>query len=282
MVTTLSLSPGTASDQLLDRLSDPRINESLNRILDNIELIAFGVTALDGFLRRSSEVADSVAVGVAEIKTSAPNGLGRIIDLLPRIIDMLPQMTALVERLVVLSKTAEFQRLLDVLSNPDTLSAITAIMNNIEFLSMMITALDGFARRADTVADNVAAGIADVVGTDTSKALTSALSLLPQLSASMPKLIEALPQLIEVGQQLQPLLQSPEFNALMASGVFAPKTVSVVGQAGDALVESYDEHRKQPKSLGLYGLLRALNDPDVKRALGFAAEFGKQFGKHLQ
>jgi len=288
MVATFASTSGVASDQLLDRLNEPRTAESLNRILDNIELIAFGVTAIDGFLRRSEAVAESVAAGVAEIKTSTPNNMGSILALLPRLMDMLPQMTVLVERIVVLSKTSEFQRLLDILSNPDTLDAITSIMNNIELLSIIVMAIDGLARRSETIADNVASSIADVTQTDAARSLSATVAMLPKLVeilpglvATLPQLVDALPQLIEIGIKLQPVLKSAEFNALISSGLFAPKTVSIVGQAGDALVESYDVHHKAPKSLGLVGLLRTLNDPDVMRALGFAAEFGKQFGKNI-
>lgn len=281
MVTTFGAPPASAAEQLLDRLNEPQTAESLNRILDNLELIAFGVTAVDGFLHRSEAVAESVAAGVTEIKAAAPDSLGNILTLLPRLMDMLPQMTVLVEQVVTLSKMPEFQRLLDVLSNPQTLEAIISIVNNIELIAFLVTAMDGFIQRADTIADNVAASLADVKPADSASSFNALLASLPQLTQSLPSLIDALPQITEAGNRLQPLLQSPEFSALMSSGIFAPKTVAVVGQAGDALVESYDRHRQEPKSLGLFGMLRTLRDPDVMRALGFLAEFGKQFGKHI-
>ncbi|MBZ0276025.1 MAG: DUF1641 domain-containing protein, partial [Anaerolineae bacterium] len=253
MVTTFGAPPASAAEQLLDRLNEPQTAESLNRILDNLELIAFGVTAVDGFLHRSEAVAESVAAGVTEIKAAAPDSLGNILTLLPRLMDMLPQMTVLVEQVVTLSKMPEFQRLLDVLSNPQTLEAIISIVNNIELIAFLVTAMDGFIQRADTIADNVAASLADVKPADSASSFNALLASLPQLTQSLPSLIDALPQITEAGNRLQPLLQSPEFSALMSSGIFAPKTVAVVGQAGDALVESYDRHRQEPKSLGLFG-----------------------------
>ncbi len=280
MATNFNAPASASSQQLVDRLNEPQTVDALNRILDNIELISFSVTAMDGFLRRSEAVAESFAEGMAEMKTSAPANMN-FLELLPRILEMMPQMLDLVERLVVLSQIAEFKRLLDILGNPQTLEAITAIMNNMELLSTMVTMLDGFFQRGDTIADNVAEGVAEMTQGTSLVEFTETIAMLPQLVESMPRLIETLPQLIEAGTQLKPLLDSPEFEALMQSGIFAPKTVKVVGQAGDALVESYDSHRTQPKSVGLFGLLRTLGDPDIQRALGFATEFGKQFGKNI-
>ncbi|MFN8373067.1 MAG: DUF1641 domain-containing protein [Anaerolineae bacterium] len=280
MATMLNTPNSTAAEHLLERLNDPTTVRSLDQILDNIELIAFSVSAVDGFIRRSEAVTENVVEGVIEMKAAAPNS-ANLLGLLPRILEMLPQMLDLAERLTVLSKTPEFQRLLDIISNPETLNAIVAIMNNIELLSTMVTAIDGFLRRSDTIIDNVASSVSEVTQSTSLKEFSDAAAALPELVKITPRFIAALPQLLDVGKQLQPLLESPEFAALMQSGLFAPKTVAVVGQAGDALVESYEQHHQDPKSLGLFGLLRALNDPDIQRALGFAAGFGKQFGKKV-
>jgi uncharacterized protein YjgD (DUF1641 family) len=34
--------------------------------------------------------------------------------------------------------------------------------------------------------------------------------------------------------------------------------------------------------VGLWGLFKALRDPDTRRALGFLTSFGKHFGRKLQ
>mgnify|MGYP002378741718 CR=1 FL=1 len=103
------------------------------------------------------------------------------------------------------------------------------------------------------------------------------------MAATLPTIADRLPQLITVADQLQTLLNSPEVTALMGSGIFSPQTVAVVAHAGDALVESYNANQTAPKQVGLFGLLRALGDPDVflptdigvrnaLRALGHAAD----------
>jgi uncharacterized protein YjgD (DUF1641 family) len=281
MVTTFTTSSYSASEQLAARLNERSTAEAINSILDNIELIAFSVKAVDGFLRRSEAVAENVAESVAEMKGAVPNSVNLLV-LLPRILEMLPQMLDLVERLTQLSKTPEFQRLLDIFSNPTTLNAITSIMSNIELLSMMVNSLDSFLRRSETIMDNVASSISDVTKGAPAADFAQTVEMLPKLLQVLPRLVDTVPQLIEVGERLQPLLDSPEFDALTRSGIFAPKTVMVVGRAGDALVSSYDQHHQNPKSVGLFGLLGVLRDPDVQRALGFAAQFGKQFGKKIE
>ena len=79
-------------------------------------------------------------------------------------------------------------------------------------------------------------------------------------------------------KQMVALLGSEEFKALMSSGVLSPSTLNVVSQAGEALIESQQaEHKK----VGLFGTMRALGDPDRKRAMGFVMTFMKNFGRKL-
>lgn len=145
-------------------------------------------------------------------------------------------------------------------------------------------------RRGDVIADNVAASVGELRNftPPASLNLPQLLQALPQLLAALPKLIEVLPnlvavlpQLIDVGRVLQPVLASPEFEALLNSGVLDPKTVSFVGQTGTTLVESLDANQRHPQQMGAWGLLQALRDPDLQRALGFFVNFGKRFGQNI-
>ncbi|MEL7236805.1 MAG: DUF1641 domain-containing protein, partial [Chloroflexota bacterium] len=85
-------------------------------------------------------------------------------------------------------------------------------------------------------------------------------------------------ELLKTGAQLAQITQSEEFQALLQSGVLAPETLKVVGQAGDALVESKNADIEPP---GILDLFRALRDPDVIASLGFLLAFSKAFGKKL-
>lgn len=66
-------------------------------------------------------------------------------------------------------------------------------------------------------------------------------------------------------------------RALMESGVVDPAALQVIGSAGYALVNS----QKEAKPIGLFGLLGAVNDADIQRALGFLVTFARHFGKKL-
>jgi uncharacterized protein YjgD (DUF1641 family) len=70
-----------------------------------------------------------------------------------------------------------------------------------------------------------------------------------------------------------------ELDALLNSGVLAPGTLRVVGELGRALT---DTAASPPATLGVVGLLKALGQPDVQRALGFLVTFAEHFGRRLR
>ncbi len=70
--------------------------------------------------------------------------------------------------------------------------------------------------------------------------------------------------------------------ALVESGAFDPAAIETIGKAGDALAACREKTSEKPPEVGLFGLLRALRDPDVRRALGFLAVFGQAFGRQLR
>jgi hypothetical protein len=70
-----------------------------------------------------------------------------------------------------------------------------------------------------------------------------------------------------------------ELDALLKSGVLAPGTLRIIGELGRALT---DTAAAPPAPLGLVGLLKALGQPDVQRALGFLVTFAERFGRGLR
>jgi hypothetical protein len=70
-----------------------------------------------------------------------------------------------------------------------------------------------------------------------------------------------------------------ELDALLKSGVLAPGTLRIIGELGRALTETA---AAPPATSGLLGLLRALGQPDVQRALGFLVTFAERFGRRLR
>jgi hypothetical protein len=70
-----------------------------------------------------------------------------------------------------------------------------------------------------------------------------------------------------------------ELDALLRSGVLAPGTLRIIGELGRALTETAGA---PPATPGVLGLLKALRQPDVQRALGFLVTFAERFGRHLR
>ena len=76
--------------------------------------------------------------------------------------------------------------------------------------------------------------------------------------------------------KLANLMQSEEFHDLHEGGVLAPETLRVINAAAVALAES---QKNPPQKVGLFGMMRAMGNSDMQRALGFLVSFAKQFGK---
>jgi hypothetical protein len=82
--------------------------------------------------------------------------------------------------------------------------------------------------------------------------------------------------------QFASLVGTREVHALktiLASEALAPEAVAVVSAAAQALVECQGRERKR---VGLFGLMGALRDPDVQRALDFLLGVGRRFGAALE
>jgi hypothetical protein len=67
-------------------------------------------------------------------------------------------------------------------------------------------------------------------------------------------------------------------DVLVREGALDPKTFDVLGLATRALVEV---RREGAESVGFFGALKALGDPDVQRATGFGLKVAKRLGQLL-
>jgi hypothetical protein len=68
----LQLSP---ADRVREKIDDPRVAASLNDLLEHADLLAILVTGLDGLLRRSDEIGDSLTSAMSEF-TGSVGGAG--------------------------------------------------------------------------------------------------------------------------------------------------------------------------------------------------------------
>jgi len=267
---------------LAEKLDDPAKAEALDQIMDKMELIALTLESADGFLKRSDTVIENVAGSVQDVRNMAPAGnidvektVSVMTESLPVLLDALPRLTHSLPRLLALAEK---------LDDPAKAEALDQIIDKMELVALTLESADGFLKRSDTVIENIADSVNDVrklAPADELNLWGTVAQTLPQLAASLPQLVALLPSMTRVVPQLQAVLDSDEFDALMTSGVFSPKTVGIVSEAGNALVNSYETNQVQPQSIGFFGLLRAMQDPDVQRALGFFMEFSKRFGQAI-
>ncbi len=285
MSTNGATPPRSASPEaLLERLSDPRTAEALHQLLDHAELLAYSAGALDGLLRRGETITDNVAASLEEVRQAIPAERGAILGELAALGNELPALTTTAHQLARLSAEPEFQATLTALRDPATLQALNQLLGQLELVAFGLSALTSLAARGEELTDNIRASLDDVRGAIPSESneVIGQLFSLTILIPYLPRLVAVAPQFIQVIERLAPFVASQEFDALLSSGVFQPATVKLVGQAGDAFVEAYNEQRVRPRRLGLRGLFGALRDPDVQRAASLIVNVAKRFGRSLE
>ena len=269
---------------LLERLNEPQTAAALHLLLDKAELLAFSVSAVDSLLQRGEVIADNVAASIHELRAALPDDSSQLTAQLVRLSRTLPQLTETVEQLTTLTAQPTFQRLLATLSKPETLAALERLLAHSELLSFLVSALDHLLARGDELTENIRSSIEEMrtVMVAQSVTPTQLIDAMVTFLPYFPRLVAVAPNFIEVIERIEPFIASEEFDALLDSGVFDPETVRLVGEAGDAFVASRKELRQSPKAVGVFGLLKALRDPDVQRAAALIVEFGRRFGRSLK
>lgn len=147
------------------------------------------------------------------------------------------------------------------LNDPKTLSALGDLLNKLPEINAMLNITMGLMQRGPEMADNINASVQEF----------------RDMSGGMNIDIKGL---MESAGKFQTLLQSEEVQALLESDILKPQTVSIVNKAADAMIESIEVYDPNQK-MGIFGLMRTMNDPDVQRALSFATNFLKLFGQQL-
>ncbi len=267
----------TPQERLQARLADPRTVDALNALLDKLDVMALVVDGLDGFLRRGEVVADSIAASMHDLKQMAPDNGAQLVGSLPKLAKTGAQLADVAESPAV--QRLAHSGLLEQLGKPETIAALQLLLSKLELLAFLAQALDGFLQRGEAIADEIGAGVRDLKQSAPSMAdlnIKDALAALPKLSAAARQvgesgILDKLPQLTETG------------STLIDSGIFDKQTVSILADAGKTLAESYRYAAQQPRRrVGLGGLLKALNDPELQRSLALFIDFAKRFGQRIK
>ncbi len=109
MVAVLGQVAQTPGDALAARLDDPQTAESLNQILDHVDLLAVVVTGLSGLVSRGDTITDSLSDGMREFAGLEQSfdvaGLlaaaKQFSDAAPKLLEMLPMLERLLSSDIV-------------------------------------------------------------------------------------------------------------------------------------------------------------------------------------
>ncbi|GIV60761.1 MAG: hypothetical protein KatS3mg043_1850 [Rhodothermaceae bacterium] len=192
------------------------------------------------------------------------------------------------------------------LHEPETAAALNRLLDRLDVLDRALTAAETAATQAPgmaalfvDIADEVAAR-AQERGVDLDQRLHDALDLVERLTA--PETTRVLKQLLDRMDRLEALLemadQAPGMAAMFVDiadeaaaraqerGVDLDETLkragTLAGSATLALAEASATTPADPPHLGPFGLLRALRDADIQRALAFGLQFARAFGRALR
>ncbi|MEM6671358.1 MAG: DUF1641 domain-containing protein [Planctomycetota bacterium] len=257
----------TALDELKRQLDDPAQVELLRDIFAKLDVVQLSLTALDGALRRAETLTDNVADSVGDVRgvvdPTTVSALGRLASLTPALVDGLEKIAPALE-----------SDALAKLGDPELVEGLANLADQTPLLLFAAEAANGFMARAETIADNVGESIHEVRGIAETGA-GPAVEMLGQLTRLLP----AVQTLLE---QVEPLVESGSFEALVQSKILDPEMVDTVARVGDALHATRVQQKAEPTQLGTFGMLRALRDPDAQRAMGFFATFLKEFGKQMR
>ncbi|GAY09690.1 DUF1641 domain-containing protein [Pseudonocardia sp. N23] len=161
--------------------------------------------------------------------------------------------------------------LLERLDDPGTASALGQLLDHADLLALLVSGLDGFLRRGDTITEAVVDGVRDLRGaagsTPSPLAGVDVKALLSSLTSLSGSLAGA----------------TPTLNSLLSSTLMTdPRTATTLELMGEALVEATETDARTPSApAGVFGLLRALKDPDVARGLGLLIQIAKALGRKL-
>ncbi len=120
------------------RLNDPNVAQSLNRLLDRLDSVAFFVESMDGFVRRGETIIDSISSTVDELRHSQS---GENLDLLQKTPQMLKTGSQLAEAAAVMNvERLNESKVLERLTDAATLEALNKLLDQLPLISFLMQA----------------------------------------------------------------------------------------------------------------------------------------------
>ncbi|MEW4528126.1 DUF1641 domain-containing protein [Maioricimonas sp. JC845] len=238
----MTTAQANGSNAVAQRLADPQVQESLSRLLDRAD-------QLEQTLARVNDMVESVPAFTATAVDVVDDVAGRCASSGIDVDERMRLTVRLIERLTAPEVAGPLERLLSRLEQFEQASRLAEDLPGL--LAMAVDIFDEWVCRA---ADD---------GIDVEQAVVNGLRAA-----------------LWMGQHLdQEMLE--HLTVFLKSDVLSEGAVEIVGDAGKALTRCHDEccREGEPQELGLLGLMRAMRDPDVRRALGFGVHFARLFGR---
>lgn len=154
----------------------------------------------------------------------------------------------------------------DRLDDPQVAAALNTLLDHADVLAVLVSGLDGFVRRGDTITETLSSAVSEFRGASPGSDALKGVDL-QGLAASLATLSGSV------------VTATPALNTLLSSGLTDPQAAQVLASLGDSLVDGKAGAANPPK--GLYGLWKATKDPDVARGLGFLLAVAKSFGRRV-
>lgn len=256
--------------RVADRLSDPAL-------LDRLERLDHAAAQVPGLVATAVDTFDGLATGADERVRALARLADRLsdprtVDQLDRLLDMAQHTPGLVATLVdsldglaarpgldVDGRLRALVRLLDLASQPGTAALVDQLAQHADTLPVLL-------RMVTTTMD---------VATDT--VLASRVPLAERVRTGF-QILERTTDPETARRLIHALDGLAVLDELLVSGALDPGAVRVIGHAATALRETSSS---APESVGLFGLLGALGDRSVRRALGFFLAVLRRLGARL-
>lgn len=279
--------------QLAEKLTAPAMLEKLNFALDAMDqlpgMVSMAADVLDDAVRKAEirgvnvEERLDVALQLAE-RLTHPSMIEKL-NLVFDAADAAPGMVVMAADVVdetarkLEARGIDLEERLDValqmaekLTQPSMLDKLNLALEAADQIPAMIVmaadTVDEAVRKADARGVNIEERLTKIIGITeklTDPELLSNVDKLLDLNAKLPGLIAMSIDIVDEGLQQA------------ADNGFDPKSLfEIAGRANSALTSA----RMEPaQKLGVFGLLRALNDEDRQRGLAFFMNFLKYFGR---
>ena len=165
----------------------------------------------------------------------------------------------------------------DALASVTVYAANEAAARNIDVLALGERSLDLATKAAQPDKLDLADKLLDASG-DLALALDASKKLQAELATAglgLPAVVDAS---APAAAKLAVLATTPGFKKLLDSGLLDEGALTMAAKAGDALVQT---EAAGADALGMWGLFRALGEPEVQKAAGFGVAFARRLGSTL-